>query len=84
MIPRDEVRWFARQMEARLLANDHKGGWRDCTVEELLQRINDEYLELLEAVNGNPSDIHSIIAECADVANFAMMVADVVNRWSAV
>jgi len=81
MIPRDEVRWFARQMEARLLANDHKGGWRDCPIEQLLYRINDEYIELLELVKTQPSNIPAIISECADVANFAMMVAEVVNRY---
>ena len=27
---REEVKWFAEQMENKLQENDHKGGWQDC------------------------------------------------------
>jgi hypothetical protein len=86
IVPRKEVRWFAQFMEARLRANDHKGGWLDCPIESLLPRIYDEYRELLNAVTGKPihqvpDDIQAIIDECADVANFAMMVADLVHHY---
>ena len=81
IVPRKEVRWFAQFMEARLRGNDHKGGWLDCPLEELLPRIYDEYREVLDAVAGQPGDVQAIVDECADVANFAMMVADVVHRY---
>lgn len=75
MEPRKEVKWFSEKMEQKLQANDHKGGWRDCYLNDLLEGIHKEYRELLQAVmDGN---IPNIIAESADVANFSMMVADV-------
>lgn len=76
---RDEVKWFAEKMETELLENDNKGGWRDCWIEDMLARIPEEYKELLEAVASK--DAHRVISEAADVANFALMVADIANRY---
>lgn len=76
---RDELKWFAEKMETELRANDHKGGWRDCWLEDLLVRIPEEYSELLEAVRSG--SIETIVSEAADVANFALMVADIVHRY---
>ena len=78
---RPEVRRFAEQMELKLRENDHKGGWLDEHIYWLIQRIGDEHKELIEAVLFKTDDVHAIIKECADVANFAMMVADVVHRY---
>jgi NTP pyrophosphatase (non-canonical NTP hydrolase) len=78
---RPEVRRFAEQMELKLRENDHKGGWQDEHIYWLIQRIGDEHKELIEAVLFKTDDVHAIIKECADVANFAMMVADVVHRY---
>ena len=78
---RPEVRRFAEQMELKLRENDHKGGWNDCHIYWLVQRIGDEQKELIDAVLFKTDDVHAIIRECADVANFAMMVADVVHRY---
>lgn len=88
--PRKEITWFASEMEAKLRENDHKGHWADGnTVEELLPRIMDERDELLLAVHGldldgpkeklSSKDACEIIRECADIANFAMMIADLVR-----
>ncbi len=66
-------------MEIELQANDHKGGWKNCWMEDLLERIPEEYQELLEAVKSG--NLESIISEAADVANFAMMVADIAYRY---
>ncbi len=82
-IPRSEVQWFAEQMEVKLRANDHKGGWRDESLFYFVNRIADEWRELNHTVDlatmheVSPQDI---IAECADIANFAMMLADVVKQ----
>lgn len=90
---RPEVQLFAQAMEERLRANDGKGGWRDETVGHLMSRLRDEVEELGEALvaleEEEGEDNHKITwnfarekvkREAADVANFAMMVADVLGR----
>lgn len=74
--PRPVVAWFSGVMEERLRANDHKGGWSHCSQRFLLARIFEEVFELEAAIENGaiPADIES---EAADVANFAMMLADV-------
>ena len=76
---RKEVRLFAEAMELRLQANDHKPGWKDDTAEALLDRVDDELLELHMAVAANPGKT-AILLEAADVANFLMMVVDVCGQ----
>ena len=78
---RDTVRWFAEQMEAKLAANDRErgdDGWlgaHGLHHRYFLSRLLDEVLELQAAiVSGKP--INMVIGEAADVANFAMMIAD--------
>jgi NTP pyrophosphatase (non-canonical NTP hydrolase) len=71
---RPEVRWFAAQMEQKRRENDRKGGWRDCGLAWLMVWIIAEQGELADAIDHGTSE--EIIAEAADVANFAMMLAD--------
>ena len=80
---RPEVRVFARAMEARLRANDHKPGWRDEDPDALLDRLRDETEELDASVNMGIPSKSAILAEAADVANFALMVADVCGALAA-
>lgn len=80
---RESVKWFAEQMENKLKENDKKGGWDDCNIYWLIQRIREETNELLSAVNLNRdlgATKENIIREAADVANFAMMVADIARK----
>lgn len=86
---RKEVAWFAQEMEAKLRKNDHKGGWRGCRFSELFPRIMHERDELLLAAAPlkldtveeivTRQDACDVIRECADIANFAMMIADLVR-----
>ena len=89
VILRPAVRWFAEQMELQLRANDHKGrnGWKDSTERWLLHRLEEETLELRDALRFACNDCGhiasnkapqpaEIIKEAADVANFAMFIAD--------
>ena len=71
---RNEVIEHASRMEERLKENDHKGGWLTCSFEYLVRRLREEVDELDTALNWDSSD--DPIAEAADVANFAMMIAD--------
>lgn len=79
---RPEVRAFADLMEAKLRANDHKPGWKTDHPLDLLSRMRQEVGELgqeLVAGSRTTRDAHQLRvgAEAADVANFAMMIADV-------
>jgi NTP pyrophosphatase (non-canonical NTP hydrolase) len=73
-----EVLAFAFEMERRLRANAHKGGpeqWRQASGRRLWAFLIDEVLELRSELRG--LDRPTVIAaEAADVANFALMIAD--------
>lgn len=73
---RQSVSQFARLMEERLQKHDHKGryGWAGYRKRVLLEMLHGELCELSEAVfTHNEEEIRK---EAADLANFAMMIAD--------
>ena len=74
---RPEVVAFAHAMESKLRDNDHKSGWKGCGIDWLLARLTQEVGELAEQLATDGPDDEDTIGEAADVANFAMMVADV-------
>jgi len=71
---RPEVAAFAMLMEAELRKHDDRPGWKHCNLDWLLGRLREETGELSDAVfiRGQHT-----AEEAADVANFAMMIADV-------
>lgn len=73
---RPEVAAFALLMGAKLRENDHKGGWKGNTSGELWERLREEAVELAEVL-GALGPAANVGREAADVANFAMMIADV-------
>lgn len=79
---RKEVKWFADEMEKVLKENDFKGGWSDNYCDEFYLRdeLKNEVKELSKELgrigDTSPRSKESIIKECVDVANFAMMIAD--------
>lgn len=78
---RRQVRTFANVMEGKLRENDGKGGWSECSVEYLFDRLCEEAHELKAEIESNPDRYLRrayIVREDADVANFAMMIADVI------
>jgi hypothetical protein len=80
--PRECVLKFAVDMEKALLRNDHKVGWQDARCRWLLHRLKEE-LDELEAVLRCPNGSDSVglaVREAADVANFAMMIADNIKK----
>jgi len=91
---RPVLQWFSVEMEEKLSLNDHKGGWRDCEVDVLIDKMDGEIEELKEVwwqIKNDYSvsedkkflleiDKEDLIKECADVANFSMMVADIMNN----
>lgn len=76
--PRPEVQWFSRRMELKLRANDHKPHWSGMHTDYLIHRLFQEADELWMALQYGES-AENIVQEAADVANFAMMIADVVG-----
>lgn len=75
---RDEVLLFAHVMEEKLSQNDWQGGWQNCPVDWLLSRVWEEMREL-EIAMQKPWNKATVVREAADVANFVMMIADVVG-----
>lgn len=74
----DAVNKFSNRMLRKLRMNQHKGnaaGWRNTTFSNLLKMLKDEIVEL-EVELLDQEDYDFIIDECANVANFAMMIAD--------
>lgn len=91
---RDEVQRFAEVMERELKANDHKGGWKDCSLDWLFAEL-ETHLKRLRANAYGSHILHTladrvgpeagpptrtleyVLDDAADVANFAMMIADI-------
>ena len=75
---------FAFRMESKLEKNRHKGdreGWLKDHPWELVERMLDETVEVQQSFTAHSEGIDSpnpekTADECADVANFCMMVAD--------
>jgi len=79
---RPTLTWFTKCMEEKLKENDHKGTWIGCHPDWLFYRLAQEVEELQETLFFTSSS-EQIIREAADVANFAMMIADVVRHKGA-
>jgi hypothetical protein len=82
---RESVRWFAEHMERKLREHDDRPGWIGCDADWLLERMKEERKELTAALRqlaASDGDARTnvlvlrVINEAADVANFAMMIAD--------
>lgn len=78
---------FSIEMEKALRRNDHKDGWESDTFDDLLVRVKEETEELEGAIADVLSQptterVERLIREAADVANFAMMIADNCRRGS--
>lgn len=69
---------FAEAMRSKLLANLNKGGWSETSPTYLLTRLVDEVVELQDALR--EEDSHGASLEAVDVANFAMMIYDVLTQ----
>ena len=80
---REPVRWFAELMEDKLRENDYKGGWDNENIYWLWERLREETSELLAAIDATRdlyADPINIALEAADIANFAMMIADLARK----
>lgn len=65
---------FTECMREKLIENMHKGRWGNCSKQYLMTRLAQEKKELSAALK--TEDAEAIVQEAADIANFAMMIAD--------
>lgn len=75
MGPRYLIEEFSAIMDDKMWANDDKPGWHDADPRDLLLELQGEVAELIDAVTDNECP-DAIALEAADVANYAMMIAD--------
>ena len=76
---RDAVKEFANAMEKKLQKHDHDRGvegWKQDATADLLGWLKNEVVELEVALISEDKSNEEIGEECADVANFAMMIFD--------
>lgn len=72
---REEVKWFAGEMEKKLRKNDWRPEWKDAEPEYLLDLFHGHVRKFEQSLcDGNEE---KVTQDAADVANFAMMLADI-------
>lgn len=75
---RPHIQRFFDAMVFKLAKNAHKGTWEKAGFDTARKKLSGEIDELDEAMaNGN---VIEIILEAADVANFALILADIAIR----
>lgn len=75
-LPRKEVMKFAHDMESQLKVNEHKGNWKREHHELITGELARNFGSLLDELAKEDKDKHEITIRCANIANFAMMIAD--------
>jgi hypothetical protein len=75
-MPRKVVREFAFDMESQLEANEHKKGWHKEYHQFLSNELNKNLTALCLELRKVDKDKHEITIRCANIANYAMMIAD--------
>jgi len=75
VIVRPLVKVFSEEMEKQLSANEHKGGWKTCSPGFLMDELKRNYERLRWAINRG-GDKEEVTKRAANIANFAMMLAE--------
>jgi NTP pyrophosphatase (non-canonical NTP hydrolase) len=70
---------FAAVMKQKIRENVDKGDWIDESYNNLFNKLEGELNELHSSVALNHSPMN-VVRECADVANYVMMIADNYSR----
>lgn len=73
------IKLFIDAMIYKLAKNAHKGKWEDSTGSQAMEQLQQEVSELEEALT-DEHNVVSIILECADVANFSLILANIAIR----
>ena len=75
------INWFGRRMQLKMEArkDKHPDGWRVVPQSFMYRRLAEEVGELAEAMIKCATSAE-VINEAVDVANCAMMIADIADR----
>lgn len=65
---------FVVHMRHKLLLTRHRPHWKNIAIDFLFSRLEEEVRELRASIDAG--DRKEVVREAADVANFAMMIAD--------
>jgi hypothetical protein len=78
----DKVKWFSTFMADKLVLNSYKGKWDEYSVQWLFEKLIVEMSELYNSMirYDNVGNHKKIINEASDVANFALMIADIIHK----
>jgi len=71
---------FFLEMEARLFENRKKTGWDNLPNQFLVNNIKKHLGRLERSLNIVKPSMREVIKNCADLANFAMMVSDNISK----
>ncbi len=74
----EDITFFVGLMLEKLHKHRHKGHWDRINIKEALIQLEEEVVELKEAIR--LGDSYETYREAADVANFAMIIASVLRR----
>lgn len=74
----EDIQQFLALMVHKLHKNVHKGRWESLSVNDAFELMRGEMRELRHAVFEHNRD--EIYLECADVANFAMIIASITRE----
>jgi hypothetical protein len=76
-----KVDWFSLYMKNKLTLNLYKGKWDNYTIQWVFEKLLIEVAELYNATVRFNDEEHfkKIVNEAADAANYALMMADIVN-----
>jgi len=72
----EDLEWFVLEMKLKLDINKHKGTWKNDAINRLFDMLEDEVNELFAEITELEISNENIIKECADIANFAMFIAE--------
>jgi NTP pyrophosphatase (non-canonical NTP hydrolase) len=78
LFKRDHI-LLTKYMTDKIRENKRKETWENTQIEDLIAMLEDEVIELLKAYY-NDEGGDAICRECADVANFAMMIVGNIER----
>jgi len=65
-------------MLEKLRSNGHKPHWRECSINDLIEMMEGEIQELKDELI--EMNLEEALRECADIANFAAMIYDNINK----
>jgi len=78
----EKVDWFSNFKKKKLMLNSYKGKWDNYTIQWLFEKLLIETAELYNAIvrYDNEEHFEKIINESADISNYTLMIADIINK----